>query len=76
MTSWAEELLAMAKTLPRADQLRLAAKLQADSVADADPVEIQAAWADEIADRLEVVERGEAELVDADTVFARIRAKY
>lgn len=73
MTSWAEEVLAMAKKLPREDQLRIAQRLVSE--ASAPSADVQAAWHQEIADRLEALERGDAELVDADEVFARVRGK-
>ena len=76
MTSWAEEVLAMAKKLPREDRLRIAQELQNDAPDIARAVEVQAAWDDEIADRLQALDRGELELVDAKTVFDRIRAKH
>lgn len=75
MTSWAEEVLAMAKKLPREDQLRIAQRLQSDE-RDASAGQVQAAWNQEIAERVEALDRGDVELVDAKEVFARARAKY
>lgn len=76
MRSWAEEVLAMAKKLPREDRLRIAEELQHDAPDAGDASKIKAAWNDEIAHRLEALDRGEVEFVDAKTVFDRIRAKH
>ncbi len=42
----------------------------------ADPAKVEAAWNEEIVHRVEALERGEVELVDAKDVFARARAKH
>jgi hypothetical protein len=75
MTSWAEEVLAMAKKLPREDQLRIAEALQKEAT-PLPAAQVEAAWNDEIVQRVEALERGEVEFVDAKEVFARIRAKH
>ena len=75
MTSWAEEVLAMAKKLPREDQLRIAEELKREA-SQLPAAQIEAAWSDEIVRRVEALERGEVELVDANEVFASIRAKH
>lgn len=45
-----------------------------DSDPDADPQEIARAWDEEIARRIEGIDRGEVEMIDGDEVFARLRA--
>ena len=74
MTLWTEELLAMAKRLPRDEQLRLAQRLQ-DEVDTIASDAVRAAWYDEIGDRVDVLERGDAELLDAAEVLERARAR-
>lgn len=44
-----------------------------DSDPDADPAEIARAWDEEIARRIEAVDRGEVEMIDGEEVFARLR---
>lgn len=63
MTS-AEEVLAMAKKLPREDQLRIARGLASEEREPASSARGLAAWHREIADRLEALERGEAEHIE------------
>lgn len=41
---------------------------------DADPEEIARAWDEEVARRVEAMDRGEVEMIDGDEVFARLRA--
>lgn len=41
---------------------------------DADPQEVARAWDEEIARRVEAMDRGEVEMIDGDEVFARLRA--
>jgi len=40
---------------------------------DADPEHIARAWDDEIARRVDALDRGEVEIIDGDEVFARLR---
>jgi putative addiction module component (TIGR02574 family) len=40
---------------------------------DADPEEIARAWDEEIARRVDAMDRGEVEMIDGDEVFARLR---
>ena len=65
----------MAKKLPREDQLRIADELK-NEAPQLPAAQVDAAWNDEIVRRVEALERGEVELVDAREVFARIRAKH
>jgi putative addiction module component (TIGR02574 family) len=70
-----EEVLEVALRLPREQRLRLAEQLCA-SVEDEAQSDLEIAWAEEIADRVEALERGEVETVGAKAVFERIRAKH
>lgn len=70
-----EEILESALKLPKEQRLRLAEQLR-ESVEDEPQSQIEATWGDEIADRVEALERGEIETVSAKEVFERIRAKY
>jgi putative addiction module component (TIGR02574 family) len=70
-----EEVLEIALKLPKEQRLRLAEQL-CESVQDESQTDVQAAWADEIADRVEALERGEVETISAKAVFERVHAKY
>ena len=72
MTDAAKKLLADALTLPDEDQRWLSEKL----LDRLDPVDedVRAAWNQAAVERLEALERGEAELVSYDEVRARMRA--
>lgn len=71
------QVRADALELAEEERLRLAEELY-ESVEESDgtPEEIEAAWGEEIADRVEQLERGEAKLVDGKEVFRRIRSEY
>lgn len=45
-----------------------------DCDADADPQEIARAWDEEVARRIEAMDRGEVDMIDGDDAFARLRA--
>ena len=68
---------AVALELTEEERIRLAEELY-ESVEESDgtPEEIEAAWSEEIADRVEAFERGEVETIDGEEVFRRIRAQY
>lgn len=70
-----EEILETALTLPKEQRLRLAEQLR-QSVQDEQHADVEAAWADGIADRVEALERGEVQTVSAKTVLQRLRAKH
>jgi putative addiction module component (TIGR02574 family) len=70
-----EEILETALTLPKEQRLRLAEQLR-QSVQDEQHADVEAAWADEIADRVEALERGEVQTVSAKTALQRLRAKH
>ena len=76
MDSWAEEVLAMAKKLPRESRRRIAYELRKIDGEDTPAQEVEAAWRDEILKRAQAVQSGEAVLHDGEEVFARLRAKY
>lgn len=75
MDSWAEELLAMAKRLPRQTRLQIAAELQRDDE-QGDNAEVEAAWRDEVVRRIQRYLDGETTMLDGDAVYQRLRAKY
>jgi putative addiction module component (TIGR02574 family) len=70
-----EEVLEIALKLPKEQRLRLAEQL-CESVQGESQTDIDAAWAEEIVDRVEALERGEVETVSAKAVFERVRAKH
>lgn len=44
--------------------------------ADEDPAQVEAAWAEEIKQRIEEIRTGAVELIPADEVMAELRARY
>jgi putative addiction module component (TIGR02574 family) len=70
-----EEVLEIALKLPKEQRLRLAEQL-CESVQDESQTDIDAAWAEEIVDRVEALERGEVATVSVKAVFERVRAKH
>ena len=70
------QVRAVALELTEEERIRLAEDLY-ESVEESDgtPEEIEAAWSEEIADRVEAFERGEVETIDGEEVFRRIRAQ-
>jgi len=71
MASLIEELNSQARTLPPADQVRLAEELLA-TVHEPDD-EIEAAWDKEIRIRIADIDAGTAKLIPAEEVFAEVR---
>ena len=73
-----EELLEAALQLPREDRLRIAERLFESAEDEGWPDNLHPAWRDEIASRLDKLDRGEAVLHDHDDVMrealARVRA--
>jgi putative addiction module component (TIGR02574 family) len=71
------QVRAVALELTEEERIRLAEDLY-ESVEESDgtPEEIEAAWSEEIADRVEAFERGQVETIDGEEVFRRIRAQY
>ena len=67
-----EEILETALRLPKEQRLRLAEQLR-ESVEGVLHSQLEAAWTEEIADRVEALERGEIETVSAKEVFERVR---
>jgi hypothetical protein len=79
MSSWAEELLAMARRLPREERLRIAEELQRDEGAHSSSeasAEVEAAWRDEVLRRVRRFLDGETTMLDGEAVYQRLRAKY
>jgi putative addiction module component (TIGR02574 family) len=66
------EIEAMALAMSPDDRGKLADALLA-SLAEAPPPEVDAAWALEVADRLDAYSRGEVAALDAASVFAEAR---
>jgi putative addiction module component (TIGR02574 family) len=74
MASTLSDLKKKAAQLPEQERAELALSLieSLDGPADAD---VEKAWAQEIERRVRQVEKGEAELIPAEEVFARIRRR-
>ena len=71
------QLRTEALELAEHERVRLARDLlESVEPADGTPDEIEAAWSEEIARRLDEYDRGEAELVDGKELARRIRAEY
>lgn len=65
--------------LPIQDRARIAADLIRSLDDDGEPLsreEWEAAWAEEISRRLEDIQAGRVELLDAEQVMAELRARY
>lgn len=75
MDSWAEEVLELARRLPREDRLKIAAALQQQE-GEVEAPELSEAWRKEIVRRIQAHRRGELRTVDGEEMFARLRAKY
>ena len=74
MASTLSELKKKAAQLPEHERAELALSLIESLDGPADP-DVEEAWAQEIERRVRQIERGEAELVPAEEVFARIRRR-
>jgi putative addiction module component (TIGR02574 family) len=72
MSSLNEELVQRARALPPEDRARLAEELLASLSEDGDS-ELEAAWDEEIRQRIAEIESGTARLIPAEEVFAEIR---
>ncbi len=72
MSALLVELSRKAQTLTVEERAQLAQELLESVERDADP-EVQVAWETEIASRISRYERGEAELIPAEEVFAAAR---
>ncbi|MDZ7805364.1 addiction module protein [Thiohalophilus sp.] len=65
--------------LPREDRARIALDLIRSLDKDDEPIsreEWEAAWSEEIRRRLEDIQEGRVELLDAEQVMADLRARY
>lgn len=72
MSTMLDELSKKAQTLSVEERAQLAQELLESVERDSDP-EVQAAWEAEIAARIAKYERGEAQLIPAEDVFAEAR---
>ena len=75
MSSAAERFLDEFSKLSDEDRAIVRAELRLGEVAES-AEDVERAWSEEVARRLDMVDRGEAELVDGAEVARRIRAKY
>jgi len=69
----AEKIIAEALELPRSIRAIVAERL-IESLDFEEPLELSAAWRDEIRRRCKELDDGTAELLDGDEVFARLYA--
>lgn len=74
MASTLSDLKKKAAQLPEQERAELALSLIESLDGPADP-NVEEAWAQEIERRVRQVEKGEAELIPAEEVFARIRRR-
>ena len=74
MASALSDLKKKAAQLPEQERAELALSLIESLDGPADP-DVEEAWAQEIERRVRQVEKGEAELIPAEEVFARIRRR-
>jgi putative addiction module component (TIGR02574 family) len=74
MASTLSDLTKKAAQLPEQERAELALTLIESLDGPADP-DVEEAWAQEIERRVRQVEKGEAELIRAEEVFARIRRR-
>jgi putative addiction module component (TIGR02574 family) len=71
-----EEILETALQLPKEQRLRLAEQLRESVEDEGWPDDLHPAWRDEIARRLDKLDRGEAVLHDGDETLRELLAKY
>jgi putative addiction module component (TIGR02574 family) len=71
-----EELLEGALQLPKEQRLRLAEQLLESAGDEGWPEDLHPAWRDEIARRLDKLDRGEAVLHDHDDVMRELLSKH
>lgn len=74
MANTLSDLKKKAAQLPEQERAELALSLIESLDGPADP-DVEEAWAQEIDRRVRQVEKGEAELIPAEEVFARIRRR-
>jgi putative addiction module component (TIGR02574 family) len=70
-----EQLLERALRLPIQQRIELAEALF-DSVDEEDPAALEAAWGEEIQQRIEEIRNGTVETIPADEVMAEMRARF
>lgn len=76
MSSRARKILEEALTLPKEERLLIAGELQESVEATDSAEDIEAAWDEEIAQRVQSIEDGTAVLIDGEESSRRARAKY
>ena len=77
MTTLVEELSQKARALSACDRARLAEDLLASLEDGSEPAEeVEAAWEQEIQQRVEEVKSGRAKLIPAEDVYAETRRIY
>ena len=74
MNHKAKHLVDEARKLPVAERVAIADEIMA-SLHDEPDAAIERAWVDEFRSRIAAYERGEFELIDAEDVFAELRAR-
>jgi len=72
----ADEILDRALKLPEAERRYLVEKLRETVQDEEPPAELSPAWREEIARRLDRMDRGEAVLHDGDEVLRELMSKY
>jgi hypothetical protein len=65
----------MAKQLPREERLRIAPELQHDD-AGGSSADVDAAWRDEVVQRIRRFLDGKTTMLDGEAVYQRLRATY
>lgn len=71
-----DEILETALKLSREQRVRLAGRLLESVDEGPSATELEAVWGEELAKRVEALELGQVELVDAKDVFRRLRQKH
>jgi putative addiction module component (TIGR02574 family) len=79
-TTW-EQLLERALQLSSHERVKIAQALYESVAAEEDdevedPAEVEAAWAEEIKQRIEEIQDGTVETIPADEVMAELRARF
>lgn len=79
-TTW-EQLLEKALQLSSHERVKIAQALYESVAAEEDdevedPAEVEAAWAEEIKQRIEEIRNGTVETIPADEVMAELRARF
>lgn len=76
MNARARKIIDEALELPEEDRALVIAELQESLEPIESPEEVEAAWTEEIARRVQSVQDGTAVLLDGDTVLRELKTKY